>query len=214
MTKHLLNKASSKMCLIFTFTFISTYNIGFAQVVKLGDTSTQEIEVRKIQIEEQKLRIEEKKLEQQIYASMFTSLAILISAFATFFTLRINSKTLALNSEALKFNSENAKYSAKLQTKLKAIDIIMNSPGPKTAEHRLKLINQVLDEELVKPEDLKLVGIGPGHDTSRKELIKMLIDNPDKQKKIIQLWKITFGGSQSFVKDIENIERYLFDGKI
>ena len=43
-----------------------------------------------------------------------------------------------------------------------------------------------------KPDELDAAGIGPGHDQNRKDLIKMLIDNPTRQLEVLDLWQIVF----------------------
>jgi hypothetical protein len=43
-----------------------------------------------------------------------------------------------------------------------------------------------------KPEELEAAGIGAGHDQNRKDLIKMLIDNPTRQLEVLDMWQLVF----------------------
>lgn len=49
---------------------------------------------------------------------------------------------------------------------------------------------------------------------SRKELIQMLINNPEKYKDIIGLWRIAFRNSKNLLIDLQNIEKYYQEKEI
>lgn len=163
------------------------------------------IEKRKLDMEFKKLGIEESKAFQQWSTSVLTFLTIITSAIVAFVTFRGNLK----NVETSRRNAEEA---AKIQSKLKAMDVVIAANSNTNATQRIKLVNHIFGEEVIKEGEFKVEGIGPGHDHNRKELIKMIIDNLDKKREVIDLWKISFGTS-GFGEDILNIEKHFFEDK-
>jgi len=113
------------------------------------------------------------------------------------------------------YNIRNANYQARIQAKLKAIEVVIAAAGPNSARERLAVVRQLLGNDLIESSlanNLVIHGVGPGHDQSRKDLIKMLLEYPDRREEVLQLWEIAFGRSR-LKENIQEIRAALQDGK-
>jgi hypothetical protein len=110
------------------------------------------------------------------------------------------------------YNIRNANLQARIQAKLKAVEVIAAANGPRSATERLKFVRRLLGKDLVIDESLTdefvAQGLGPGHNESRKDLIRMLLEFPNNREEILRFWAITFGQS-SLGKDIERLKTEL-----
>jgi hypothetical protein len=125
--------------------------------------------------------IELAKLAAQQRSANLTLITILVTGILGFATVA--------------YNLRNANKQAQLQAKLKAIDVVISAAGPNSARERLIVVSKLMGSDLVletKPDDLDAAGIGAGHDQNRKDLIKMLIDNPSRELEVLDLWQIVF----------------------
>jgi len=151
-------------------------------------------EREKLDIEREKIVIEHEKLKQQRESNFLTGMALVLSALVGLGTIA--------------YNIRNANKQARLQAKLKAIEVVMSAAGPGSAKQRLEIVNDILGGEVrlnLNPADLELAGIGAGHDQNRRELLKMLADHPDNQKSILEQWAVIFG-STNLIKNIADLQ--------
>jgi hypothetical protein len=152
------------------------------------------------------LRIENAKLEQQEKARFYTVATIVLTAlieFATVVSTIQNANSQASNQAKL------ANEQAQLLAKLKALEIVTNAPGPSAARHRYRIVKKLLGEKLLgekllgeespgeEPSMEDFAGVGPGHDQSRKELIQMLLEYPERQAEVLCFWEIAFKENKS-----------------
>jgi hypothetical protein len=160
--------------------------------VALGQSSGDQIQLDKLQLEKDKLA------EQRI---------------ATFLTLGTIAVTALIGFGTIAYNIRNAKNQAKLQVRLKALEVVVSAVGPNTARERLKIVEQLLGKEFIEPsvgENLIAQGVGQGHDQNRKDLIKMLLEYPDQRTDVFALWGVAFGRT-NLGKDITAIAKVLDD---
>ena len=140
-----------------------------------------ELERKKLGLQEKLYELEVEKLSEQRHAAWLTLLTILLTGVVGFATVA--------------YNLRNANKQAQIQAKLKAIDVVISAAGPNSARERLIVVSKLMGRDLVletRPEDLDAAGIGAGHDQNRKELIKMLIDNPTRQLEVLDMWQLLF----------------------
>jgi hypothetical protein len=118
--------------------------------------------------------------------------------------------TATLGVATLGWNAWNASKQAELQSKLKALDVVVGANGPESARDRLRIVENMLGGELfdalLKDEPLK--GMGSGHNENRKALISMLMEYPNQRGEVLQLWKTLFpkGG---LALDLQRLETSL-----
>jgi hypothetical protein len=115
--------------------------------------------------------------------------------FATYLTLGTLFVTASVGFGTIVFNIRNAAAQARLQSRLKALEVVVSAAGPNTALHRLEVVNQILGDSLGSPlsTDGVIKGVGPGHDQNRRELLKSLADHPDGREEILASWELLFG---------------------
>jgi hypothetical protein len=126
--------------------------------------------------------IERAKLVEQQRATKLTMATILVTA--------------ALGFGTIAYNLRNTSRQAQLQAKLKALDVVISASGPNAARERLATVAKLLGPDLrldTQPSDLDIAGVGAGHDQNRKDLIRMLAENPQRQLEILALWDVLFG---------------------
>lgn len=161
------------------------------------DSPMYELERKKLELQEKLYELEVKKLSEQQHAASLTLVTILLTAF-------VGVGTIA-------YNLRNSNKQAQIQAKLKAIDVVISAAGPNSARERLIVVSKLMGGDLVletKPEELEAAGIGAGHDQNRKDLIKMLIDNPTRQIEVLDMWKLLFERT-NLGKNIRELRAYV-----
>jgi hypothetical protein len=129
-------------------------------------------------------QVEKDKLAAPQYATYLTLGTIVVTALVGFGTIA--------------YNVRNAKSQAELQARLKALEIVISAAGPNTAKERLKIVKELLGEKFIEPsvgKNMIAQGVGPGHDQNRKDLMKMLLEYPDRRREVFSLWGVAFGDS-------------------
>jgi hypothetical protein len=56
-------------------------------------------------------------------------------------------------------------------------------------------------------------GVGPGHDQSRKELIQMLLEYPERQAEVLHFWTTAFRTNKSLTKIIKDLQKSVTERK-
>ena len=77
-----------------------------------------------------------------------------------------------------------------------ALEVVISAAGPKSAKERLDVVSQMLGDDWIpesRKNDLTIKGVGIGHDESRRVLLKLLAEQPDKRQQILADWEIVFG---------------------
>jgi hypothetical protein len=140
------------------------------------------LEQCKFRLEQQKYSLEARKRRDEQAAMYAAVAAVLVSALVGFGTIIFN---LILSNRQ-----------GRLQTKLKALEVVISAAGPKSAKERLDVVSQMLGDDWIpeaRKEDLTIKGIGVGHDESRRTLLKLLAEYPDKREEMLADWATVFG---------------------
>jgi hypothetical protein len=151
----------------------------------VGSADCRDPAYAKSSLEYCKYLLEEEKLNEQRTSSWTTAVALFLSALVGFGTII--------------FNIRNATAQARLQAKLKALEVVVSATGPNSARQRLAIVDGILGSDLV-PEatnpQYEIEGIGTGHDEGRRDLLKSLADHPERRADIISDWEVVFGNSK------------------
>jgi hypothetical protein len=138
------------------------------------------LEYCKLRLEQQKYRLERVKQDSDKFTPAATALAVLVSALVGFGTII--------------FNLISANRQARLQVQLKALEVVMGASGPNSGRERLKVVKKLLGEKLTAgiDENVVIEGVGTGHDESRRTLLKLLAEHPDRRVEILAEWEVVF----------------------
>jgi hypothetical protein len=81
---------------------------------------------------------------------------------------------------------------------LKALEVVMGASGPNSGRERLKVVKKLLGEKLTAgiDENVVIEGVGTGHDESRRTLLKLLAEHPDRRAEILAEWEVVFEKSK------------------
>jgi hypothetical protein len=156
--------------------------------------SNWEVEVCKLRLQQHQYELDRQKGRDQKVASTLTGVALVASALAGF--------------GAIVFNLVTANRQARLQAKLKALEVVMSASGPNSAKERLKVIEQLLGTGLVPSADKDMVieGIGVGHDENRRTLLKLLAEYPEHRQEMLADWAIVFPPPNKLHKNIADLQ--------
>lgn len=145
--------------------------------------SSGEAEVCKLQLQRDQYQLEVQKLDDQRRATLLTAIALVASAAVGFLTIGLNLKT--------------ANDQARLQAKLKALEVVTSASGPKSGQQRLAVVRKLLGAEMF-PDSAEMVieGVGTGHDESRRTLLKLLAEHPNHRQEILADWAVVFSDSK------------------
>jgi flagellar biosynthesis/type III secretory pathway M-ring protein FliF/YscJ len=145
------------------------------------NADTLAIEREKVAIERDKLNLETKRLDQQGASNYLTAAAI-------FFSALIGLGTIA-------YNIRNSSREARLQAKLKAVEVVMSAAGARSAQQRLAIVQRILgrDVDLDILSESVMSGVGFGHDQAIRELLGLVATHPERRAQILAQWQAVFG---------------------
>jgi len=155
--------------------------------------SSGEAEVCKLQLQRDQYQLEVQKLDDQRAVSVQTAWALVVSALLGFGTIV--------------FNLKIANEQARLQAKLKALEVVTSASGPKSGQQRLAVVRKLLGTEMFpEPDEMVIEGVGTGHDESRRTLLKLLAEHPGDRKDILHDWSLVFRDSKLSpnIQDLQN----------
>jgi hypothetical protein len=145
--------------------------------------SSGEAEVCKLQLQRDQYQLEVQKLDDQRAVSVQTAWALVVSALLGFGTIV--------------FNLKIANDQARLQAKLKALEVVTSASGPKSGQQRLAVVRKLLGTEMFpEPDEMVIEGVGTGHDESRRTLLKLLAEHPGHRPEILDDWSVVFRDSK------------------
>jgi len=147
--------------------------------------SSGEAEVCKLQLQRDQYQLEVQKLDDQRRTTLLTAIAVVASAIAGFLTIGLNLRT--------------ANDQARLQAKLKALEVVTSASGPKSGQQRLAVVRKLLGTEMFPDSDEMVIeGVGIGHDESRRTLLKLLAEQPSHRQQILADWAVVFDDSKLY----------------
>ena len=133
------------------------------------------LELTKILIENEKLAIEKSKMKWYISATIIPLLAIIFTIFFGIYTQQQNEKNMF---------------------QIKAAEIIFNSKDDYEAKDKITILKQIFPDKLPKDfsKSFKPYPFDSYEVNSKKDLLKLLTADHNKNKEIILNWKKAFPG--------------------
>jgi hypothetical protein len=168
------------------------------------------LEEKKLELEKEKLAVERSKIPWTAFATIAPLIGVLFTVAYSAWSFRKQSQQqMAQRDEDAKRVERQRMADAKLQFELKAAEIAFAGDTPLAVQHRAGALKAMFGERL--PEDF-LSSYDPykfgekiGNIDSRKFLLELLIQHPDKQLEIVLFWKQLFPGDVGWLSRLNNL---------
>jgi hypothetical protein len=150
------------------------------------------IEREKMEIEREKIRLENEKLAIERSKTKWTVASIFIP--------------LLIGALSIAYSAYSQVQQARYDFELKVAELVMSSENPTGSMNRARAIQALFPERLpdkfAASFDPKLYSVPKTSDSSKKELLKLIVEHPDQKQEIIELWSLLFPGDD-WILDIK-----------
>lgn len=184
------------------------------------------LEEKKLDIERQKLAVERAKIPWTAVSTVVPLLGVLLTVAYSVWSFRKQSQQQAeqrredakrieeQRREDAKRIEEQRMADAKLQFELKAAEIAFEGETPLAVQHRAGALKAIFGEWL--PDNFldsydpyefgqNKFGQNEGNPDSKKFLLELLLQHPDRQLEIVLFWKQLFPGDVGWLNNLNNL---------
>lgn len=168
------------------------------------------LEEKKLELERDKLAVEKSKIPWTALATIVPLIGVLFTVAYSAWSFRKQSQQqVAQRNEDAKQVEQQRREDAKLQFELKAAEIAFAGETPLAVQHRagaLKaMFGERLSDDFLSSYDPYKFGEKVGNPDSRKFLLELLLQHPDKQLEIVLFWKQLFPGDVDWLNRLHNL---------